>query len=289
MMTASFTQNIINKLVQFGAGTINSLIYGNTDNDTLYEFLRRGNEGGTHEERVHVYREGNTRCDDSEWKTVNVRNDKFQVSQINELARHDILEVFSADVDLKKYKYVRFYRLSSFMRRAFHGIEVPMDEINDYVITNYRKNYSNRPIILAENDRLKRYLSEFACRYLSYQCKPLGEYLKEHRDIKQDPGYFERTTHMGTSDALGDFIRDDGLNYFRSLNLFKLDQRVRKELIIKFFNHREDVMVEYRKQVEKMTLLQNMKNDGVMEFYREHKAQLLEIIKRTKDLDKINL
>lgn len=283
------TQNIINKLVQYGAGTINSLIYGNTEYDTLSEFLRRGNEGGTHEEQVHVYREGTTRNDSSEWKIVNVRNDKDRVNQINELARNGILEIFTANVDLKKYKYVRFYRLSSFMRKAFHGIEVPMDEINDYVIENFRKTRSEPKVVYAEGNRLKRYLSEFACRYLSYQCEPLHEYVKKHPDTKQDPGYLNRTTIIDGKLTLYDFIRDDGLNYFNSLDLFKLDQRVRKDLIIRFFNHREDVMAEYRKQVDQERFIRSMELDGVMDFYKNHKAQLLEVIKRTNDLEKINI
>lgn len=287
-MTANFTQNIIEKLVQFGAGTINSLIYGDTD-DTIHEFLCRYNEGGTHEERVHVYREGNTRNDDSEWKTVYVRNDKFQVDKINELVRNNILEVFNADVDSTKYKYVRFYRLAPFMRRAFHGTEVPVNEINDYVICYYRRTQGNRTVIYAENDRLKRYLSEFACRYLGYKCETLSEYLKNNRGVGSDPGYLERTTKIGASSTLYDFIGDNGINYFQSLDLFRLDQRVRKDLIINFFNHREDVIAEYHKQVEKSRLLQSMKLDGVMEFYKEHKDQLLEFIKRTNDLEKINI
>jgi len=289
MMTASFTQNIINKLVQYGAGTINSLIYGNTDYDTLYEFLHRSNEGGTHEEQVHVYCEGNTRCDDSEWKIVNVRNDRFQVSQINELARHNILEIFTADVDLKKYKYVKFYRLAPFMRRAFHGIEVPMDEINKYVEENYRKTNKGHPVIHAENDRLNKYLSEFACRYLGYSCMTLGEFIKNNRGAKEDPGYLKRTIKHGTSSTLYDFIGDDGLNYFRTMDLFKLDLHVRKDLIINFFNHREEVISDYRKKVADMMFIHGMEVDGVMDFYRERKAQLLEFIKRTNDLDKINV
>lgn len=276
-MSNQTIKNIIEKVAYHGAGTINSLIYG-CINESTYEFLCRGNEGGTHTEHRRVYDENSGHHKEV---AVYVRNDSNLCSEINGLVRAGILKKFLWNgVDLDNYKATWFYKIDDDYVEQFNSKIIPDYEINRYV-HNYCKK-KGKSCITSSADKTQTCLANIACNHFGYKMRTLKDVVDNGGT--EDPGIYERTTKNGV--PLSNLL-SGASSYFESMDILNLNTETKVRLFKEFMNDREGVLKRYDEKCKHNYLISEMERNNVMKFYKEHKDTLLEFIKRNNELEKM--
>lgn len=276
-MSNQTIKNIIEKVRYHGAGTINSLIYGNV-NESTYDFLCRGNEGGTHTEHRRVCNEHTGNIKEV---SVYVRNDSNLCSEINGLVRAGILKKFLPNgIDWNNYRTTWFYRIDDDYVEQFESKMIPDYEINRFIRNHCQK--STRKVIVSTADRTQTCLANIAVNHFGYKMRTLKDLIDSGET--QDPGIYERCTKNGS--PLSDLL-SGASSYFESVGICELNTETKVKLFREFMEDREGVLKKYDEKCKRNYLINEMERNNVMGFYKEHKDTLLEFIKRNNELEKM--
>jgi hypothetical protein len=274
----SEASEIIKKLLKFGAGTKDSLIYGSI-NGTSRDFIYTRDASS----RVpYGYdRNGNQKYRRSDWSTC---------EKIRDMVTSGILEMFTV-TNSSEYKVTYFYKLSGDLKSEFNGSDYVDSELRQFVYDRRRK--SRKIYATDSSSRIELTLASLARTHLGFHTETVASIIESEGPEADIPNVLNRTTKDGVSlrTELCKYGLYEVTSYFESRNLSELNSQMRKQIFEEFIHGGEDtrkrIIQNFIDNRNEQSLIQRMKYDNIMEFYKNHRESLVEYVKRNTELDKL--